>query len=274
MTGWKAPLELDGGLPRQVKATGSFWFVLLVITLSFLPVFYVFVSTGYGKVYKLEILKERGVTVHGAVANLRIQSSKNGPLYYVDYQYKPADMVYSEGSNITGDVFKTLHIGQTITVIYDPLDQTRSFPNAGDLERSLDAAKKTWHMLVVFMFPLFGTFFVGAELFAFWTFSKQKKLLSYGMAAQATITGERQVNRGRSGVFTEVTYQFQDDSGNTVEGKRSDLPRQKLRDKGGKALAQWTKAMDNPTVLYMPGKSSVNLLYPPTMVRLQNDNRY
>ncbi len=269
---WPVPEELDQPLPRRVVVDPVPRVMLIVGLSTFWLVVTLFLFVSFVQCHGMARLKATGVDTVGVIKTAEtIMASRGGERRYdVEYVFVPQTQTsrlrsYTGKAFPSAAAFSDMAVGNTVVVTYDPHS-----PSASQLRSELDT---TWAEpyakfleLAEFLMPLISIVSALAIGHARWSFLREEHLVRWGNVAPAVIVGERQVYMSKQH-RTRLTYQFQDDDGRIVTGKRSDLTSRKALNVGYGAAARPTVA-DNPVVLYDPANSSRNLLFPPVMMRL------
>ena len=268
---WPVPEELDQPLPRRI-VVDPMPRVMLILGLSiFWSIAAFFLLLTFLQCHGMARLKANGVDTVGVIkVTEAIMASRGGGRYEVEYVFAPKTQTspprsYTGKALLSPAAFYKMAVGDTVVVTYDPHS-----PSTSRLRSELDT---TWAEpysklleLAELLLPLISVASALAIGHARWAFLREEHLVRWGSVAPAVIVGERKILWKKQN-YTRLTYQFRDDDGRVVTGRRSDLPSRKSLDAGYGAPARSTAA-DYPVVLYDPTNSSRNLLFPPVMLRL------
>ena len=271
---WSMPAELDQAAPRRTQIKVAFRVAIIVgvaalWALAALAVLGVFLDC-----HAAERLGASGVDTVAVVIDARVsaQHRGGGQRYVVTYIFVPQTQTslsrsYTGDAGVSAAEFNALPVGQPVPVTYDP--HSPSFSRLkldldGRLAHPYDAVLHAVQLVLV----VFGALTVVPLGVARVAYVRERRLARWGSVASATIVGERQVSSGRQR-YTQVTYQFFDENGVLVTGRRSSLPSRRMLEAGYDQViySAWHAVFDNPTVIYDPANSSRNLLYPPVMVK-------
>jgi len=275
MCAWVLSKELNQPTPREVRSHWIFKFTLVFLNITFLGLALLVLLLTYDGAHKMEILKNRGVITEGVLVGTSVEHGKPPRIYYyADYRFKPqghtesAAYINEVREPISSDIYQRLRRnGQTVPVIYDPLNFARASLNFEDRVRTSDPFAYMRSVLEVVL-PMIFLLHATIMAFLLLPYKKEKNLIKWGVAVSAMIIDEKEYYVGRVGRQMAVTYQFMDAGGKTITGVRKNLPRKNdRREDFNKFLA---KAIDNPTVLYDPQNSENNMLYPPNFVVCSN----
>jgi len=254
MTSDLFPEALRQNTPRRVVMNFYcrglvFLFLLFFCTVSGLALY-----VGGKKDYKNYVLKKYGVDVVGIVAGFRVESSKNGPRYFIDYSFiYPTGLGKSVAEKMATeqiDLIKSdqLVVGTKIDIVYDSKDADISSVDVSGVRGSTDNFRYFKEMLLlVVIFPGIPGLVVAGWFFRrFWD---EKRILKYGDCAVASIVNQRQYYIKGDVKGNEVAYEFVDAAGRRVSGSR-------------KAFGSG-KVGQVQTVVYDPADSNRHVLYPP-----------
>jgi len=258
------PPELNQPFPRRVKTNKSFILTTVFIIVTFVGLGLYMLGIAYKISNDDAILKETGVAVEAQVTDLRTEYGKPPRVYYkVTYKFLPAPSSGNQSITQTSTKmtpksnFDLLRVGQSVPILYDPINPNRSNLNFNDVLHTSNP-----YGLMPMMLWMVGLM-VGAPLACIISlmlnsYYREKKLIQFGYAAPASILKtENVVGRSPS---VSVTYQFIDTCGNTVQGVQKNLPTEKQRETE-RFRKSWEDIMTAPVVLYDPQNSSKSMLY-------------
>lgn len=264
---WCPPSEIPRVTPRNIAAATTFKLVMasLLVVVSALTIY---VASDQVEVfYRWKILKYRGVDVYAEVTNTYQTTRKSFTTNHVEYIFspegEPSDKTFQGHGALSDREFYTVYNGGQIQIIYDPINPDRSLPNIGDVVRFRRAPS-----VVSLVLPAMIPFCMGAALVIYISvkYYREKRLLQWGGLAPATILSEEEYS-SRSGRWSRITYAFLDSKGNTIEGTRNFVP---VKGDERQSFADLRKQiLDNPTILFDPQDPLVNILYPPSVVKLK-----
>ena len=104
--------------------------------------------------HEFQALSQAGITTQGTVTDLSESSDADGTSYYVHYRFVANDHFYIESDSVSYDDYKTLELGQQVTIRYAANDPTVSHFGAQD--SPLTAIFLTLFSLVWNGFLVFG----------------------------------------------------------------------------------------------------------------------
>lgn len=97
-------------------------------------------------------------------------------------------------------------------------------------------------------------------IYNFLCYRRERAIIRWGTIAAATTTRGKEYFAGRGTHYIDITYEFKDEVGNTVSGKKAFPSRpEELLDS-----PRTLEDLDTPVVLYDPNNSKTHLLYPGT----------
>lgn len=239
---WQAPAELTAApTPRAVQLAGQaklalFFGVLFLAALGFVGV-YMYRSITQSQ-ERLAQLQRDGETTQGQVVS-KSSTSGRSKRYYVTYRFTMGDSVYQRRAAVSSSVYRQVQEGQQVRVIYLPLH-----PAYSRLEIE-NEPPPTWIVII----PC-AVFLLAAAAFVLPILS-QRKLLQYGQPAPAIVTRNSFVKGGRL-----IRYRFLDSANNEIDGQTT------MRRKEGPEPGSMV------TIIYDPGNSKRNSIYPMQFVRL------
>ena len=263
MSDWVVPAPLAQPAPRKVGMTGLWVGMMWLVGVLFsLPV--VMLGAGIlGEEYQLKTLETRGKDISGTVVALQPAVTgrgrgNHGPL--VDYLYEPKELAGKPDHIIHGErvatpsQYRILRTGGTVPLVYDP-----KRPEEAELASRVEAYRLGKDTSGVPRSPLFiAVIPVGFLSFLLWHHLRERQLLRWGKAAQASIIGEVEYNsRGR---WSKVLYTFEDERGSTVHGEKAGLAR--ANDPRPDFIEYRQRYLANPTAIYDPRNSARHMLYP------------
>jgi hypothetical protein len=257
MGGWTIPAELDQAVPRIVSRRSVFTVVVISQAVGFFIFAALIGGTAGTSFYKMQVLKEHGVSVAGTVTNLYTSNGGKGRTNYnVAYSYPLVPKsAYTASDQLDVQHFNQLHVGDAVPIAFDPAYPARSLLNFDNIVFARDNVHALMLPAALVSVMLLGTLVV--VLVFIRSYQRQKRLLQWGRFAAATIVSDTEYNAGKAGRKSAVVYTFTDESGCHVQGKRSGLPTKKSR-----AGDIYQEMFADPTVLYDPQDSSKNMLYP------------
>jgi hypothetical protein len=263
------PGEISQPCPRPTKPSTNFKIVVGFCVVIPLILYIIMGSIAYPISYKQDILKTRGVAVEGIVVNLRVEPGKHGPTYHVDYKFQAPQgpgieaQTYQNISYVASTDFSNLHFGETLPILYDPIDPRISSPNFRDSIHKTDPYQTArivmWIATSVNIVP--GVIL----LFYIILYYREKNIVVWGDIAPAKITDRIDDMSGKA-PSTTIIYEFTDSGGKIVQGVRKDLPSKQNINKSESSRKLMDRITTNPLVLYNPKNSVRNTLYPPKWV--------
>lgn len=134
-----------------------------------------------------------------------------------------------------------------------------SYPVLIVAEKSFHDAHFQFLCLIVLLAPLS---IIVCILFNLLKYLRERKLLAWGTIAEAETFEGPEFAAGRVGRFMNVSYEFKDADGNSVEGTK----RVPARSANWKSMEKTLQKLDHPVVLYEPRNSKINMLYPGSLV--------
>jgi len=262
MTVWTPPGPLTQPAPRRVKMKASMlayvapFFVIAGVTV--LPA----LLNAERETNDAKDLREHGVEAKATIDGLYTHRQRSRISYHAVYHFAdpahPGDAKYyiSGDDRIEQSLYDTLKANSSVGILYDSRD-----PEHSAIEAELDRQPALEFQVndIAFRLGLPALIFVGLAVYGFMKFLAEKRLLQRGQPVSATIIGETEV-QGRNGRTARVAYSFKDAGGQTIQGKRGGIPTSDA--KSEKSIAARACLLDNPTVLYDPGNSAKNMLYP------------
>ena len=268
---WPVPVELDQPLPRRVVVDPMSRVMLMLGLSTFWLMAAFLLLLTFLQCHGMAHLKATGTETAGVIRDTETMMTSHGERRYnVEYAFVPRTQTslsrsYTGKAFIPAAAFYNMAVGDTIMVTYDPHSPSTSRLRS-ELGTTWAEPYSKFVEMSEFLLPLISVVSALVISRARRAFLREEHLVRWGSVAPAVIVGERQIYRNKQRL-TRLTYQFRDDDGRVVTGKRSDLPSRKALDAGYGAAAQSTVA-DNPVVLYDPLDSSRNLLFPPAMMKL------
>ena len=251
------PQELTQPLPRSVMISVEIkLIVMMIVTMFTLIALWVLIS-GFSVAKKKADLQQKGIVTTAIIKQLYTSIYKRDTTFKADYSFvvngDPVIGRHQRGTSVVEPSdFATLRVGDRVGVTYLP---TR--PDIAELTLSMQTIwADPW---ISFKLACKIACVVTAVCLVIagggWGFVlRERRLVTWGAVASARIVGEKLVHN-RGGTSLTVTYEFRDQMGRLLKGTRAYVP-------AGKQL-------DNPTVLYDPGRPSRNLLYPPLWVKCE-----
>jgi hypothetical protein len=248
--------------------TGQKWMVAVIVMVPMFLMLIVLVAATFGSDRRMHALGERGTGTLATVTKLTVDPERHEHRVY--YTFQPKEFAGRPYSTIHGDdmdvpqEFYRLGIGGTVPIVYDPKDPDRSA-----LRWSVERARgrNPWPVVwivgaIIILLPcLTGGILCVPYLWA-------RHLLRWGKIAEATITGEAP-RPGSGGYVSVVSFQFQDDKGETVNGENAWVPSASTPYPETMALRR--KVLGNRTVIFSPRNSRWHVLYPSSFARLADD---
>ncbi len=248
-------------MPRRTGLPKAGAFILLAIAGAFFVVNLIIAAMFYTSAYKNAVLKDRGIVKTGTVTD-KYGKRGRGAGYYFNYSFeispdRAANSVKYYGSNRVGvDEFATFSVGSPVPVIYDPRDAWNSALNLNDQVHQRDPYSLA--NLVVAVSGLASVFILAAgTAYPLYRYGRDRRLLRYGTATAATITGKRTIWTGQRETTT-LAYEFTGATGERGFGECKGLPTQSWPG----TTHYLSSATLNPTVVYDPRDPRRNLLYP------------
>jgi hypothetical protein len=208
-------------------------------------------------------LKARGVDTVGVIDSLTPQYTKSGSVYYkASFHYaldQQSQTVYTGNTKIYQN--QRMQPGMTVPVVYDPQHPATADINFSDHIHTRDP----YATLRLALYPLGGIMLVLGLLtpgIFIYNYRREKSLLSEGIVAIATLTGETEYNAGKAGRLAKISFQFTDSSGQIIDGVRDGLPTAENAVKYKRNQIMRDAILNNPLAVYDPRDSSKNMLYP------------
>jgi hypothetical protein len=270
MENWTLPQVLNQPIPRRVTPSDDFKMIVILVSLFLVGGAALLTLLVFAATYKIGMLEKRGVGIEGLVIELRIdpnQGRTKGEFYDVDYQFEliPASAggksTYRATDRVRAEIAQQMRTGQRVPVLYDPLYPERSALNFDDRVHKHSSAKRIFSILGL-LAAMFGIPYSIIVTVLFLGYRREKRLLESGCATAATILSEKNTRFILRPVAT-VTYEFSDALGVAIQGARKNLPR-KATERNENFREFRARIFNNPTVLYDPHDSRLNMLYPPS----------
>jgi hypothetical protein len=223
----------------------------------------------FGEEHELKMLANRGADISGTIVRLQPPvtdrgRNNHGPL--VDYNYEPAelagkpDYIIRDERGVASSEYEVLRTGRSISLVYDP-----KRPDQSQLKGRVEAYRlgKDWgapprSLLLVAVIPF------GLVCLMLWQYLRERRLLRWGRVTKATIIGE--VEYENHGKWSRVLYSFENESGETVRGKKGGLARSD--DPRPNFIQHRERCLANPIVFYNTRNSAQNMLYPGSAAKL------
>lgn len=270
MNHWTAPPELTASTPRKVRLSGAYQsLITLVVIVVMLPALAVIADSGFA-LYTKASLRARGVITDGTVVNLYVTRHKARDQYHLKYRYELLDNPAHESrpfdkyAFVSSDEYRSMTVGDKVRVIYDPLDPDRAIPNIGKSGANMPLLRPSLLLTLVGL-ALLVVLVASSVTLALLQYIRERRLLRWGRAAPATILDQRR-RYGQMPRWPAVSFEFMDDVGRTIGGTQTYIPRRwdlRLR-----FVKYRPSIFSNPTVLFDPGASDHNLLYPTILAEL------
>lgn len=225
----------------------------------------VILSVAGPDILKYRRLAEAGVEGWAALSEVRHSTTRHGnPIHYLSYTYTIDGRSYAGEDQLLYEDGADLLPHRQLPILYDP-----AFPNRSVVERGPTIESRYKKSLLLpgllggtTLVPLLVAFFViSARYF------KERRLLKWGLAVRATITGEERCGSSRDGESITLHFQFVDATGTTYRGERKGVPPFEKADALQRALRQ--RLLTDPVVLYHPKHPELNALYPLDWVELR-----
>lgn len=258
MSAWTLPDGLNQPLPRRVATKRSLWWALLLMFGFALAISLFCAWILHSLIRQDYAFRAIAVRATGTIVGLHTAPYRNGLIYSVDYRYQfPADNgappspIYSGSGETIESIYSQLTVGQRVPIAYDPDRPSVSRLNFNDVVYRDGMPPIT--VALISSGPLLLAPPTGLILILIYL--RERWLLRWGKAAEATIIRQYQYSLGRAGQRTAIVYSFIDDYGQTVEGVRKGLAANLDPEK-------YREIFDNPTVLFDPRQGVRNKLYP------------
>lgn len=267
MRDWVIPAPLSQPVPREVKMTGRTLTAILVF--GFILCALIVMSVLLGRPDRtLTMLEARGVEISGTVTALQyFPGTRRGSAASIDYIYQPKelagrpDRIVHVNSPISMESYRTLRVGGTVPLIYDPLNPRRAeLKSVAEYHRNYKGPP--WWVVVLLILTIPIGCIVGILAYLLWAYIREKNLLRSGKTARATILQQyEETYRGNS--TSKVTYTFQDDRGATWMGLAT------ISLGGADDPRPNPDLIEVPTAVYDPRNSANNMLYPGSAAELR-----
>jgi hypothetical protein len=261
------PQKLSTAVPRRVEPRGIvFAYVALGVVLAvIMPIFLTFDAYQQSKMDAA--LAARGLTTAGSFdAFLQTRATKNGQRFdKIRYNFSAG----SDGSPVVGEAwvtdafYATLRSQPQIDVVYDSAHPEVSRPVYAGMELTRVMELKTMVLWSVAADAAALIFIVALPIRRA---LRDLWLLRWGLAAPARIAS-KSVGTGRSGNYLALNYEFVDESGQKILGRR--VIWGNITANGRTNDPRIRAALENPTVLYDRNDSRRNLLYPSTVADIR-----
>jgi len=237
MAPWLPPPELIQALPRATRVNRIVGSLFLGAASGFLVIGILILFMESLISHNFARLQAYGLETNGMVITIKDVSdhSRKDKSYAVSYIFtvenQPEQHHYNGSMYINAEQYAYTKIGQTIPVTYDP-----QHPENSAITSTLNTSWiYPYHKLMLsaeLIIPIFGGISTLILAWFYIIYCRQKRLLQWGSIAAAVILDEKEIGNGRS-PRTQVTYNFLDKDGQTITGKRDDLPsRKQLGSKG------------------------------------------
>jgi len=213
---------------------------------------------------KYRHLADRGVEGEAIITQLYDRSSRSGRrTRYASYHYTIDGRTYAADDRLPYEKGEDLKADARLRILYDPAEPGHSIVNRGvavgdRYQQSLEHLE--WAGGITGPFFLFGIVVIAFQ------YLKQRNLLKWGIATQATIVAEERC-QNRNGESITLHYEFTDTTGTVYRGEKEGIPLPETAETIGRAKRQ--RMMTDPIALYHPRYPGVNALYPLDWVELR-----
>lgn len=259
------PQNLSQPIPRQVEIKGIV-FASVALGLILAVALPRFLNYDSYRQFKMDAaLASRGVTTTGTLESL-VQTPKfrnSHTLERIRYDFRAGSDPFVGVAWVTEAFYSSLSAKPEIEVRYDPANPEISKPVYPGMEAARSPELKATIVWSAFADLGLLILLVGVPIRIA---RRDWRLLRSGVATRAKIVSEA-AGTGRGGDYLALSYEFVDEAGRTVRGRR--VLWGELKPGGGPSDPKIRAALRNPTVIYDRDDSDVHLLYPSSLVEIR-----
>jgi hypothetical protein len=136
MSGWTKSAKFAQSTPRRTRGNKTFRFLLIFPAAIYLTIMvFSVVPTSYPLLHKMEILKARGISTEATILYLHEICGRKRCRFDAGYEFRtpPGNgFLYKTIQEINVYDYLALRIGETVPIVYDPTDLSRSALNFED----------------------------------------------------------------------------------------------------------------------------------------------
>jgi len=250
--------------------TGGWLTAFLLSVFVFSVLFFMFCQALVAPAHKARMFETRGIDISGIVVGRHQSFIDEKGVYeapFLDYTYAPKELagepnpVVRVKRSVSEKDYLAFRVGAAVPLVYDPAHPDQAiFKSTVEAHRGhKDPLRGEIVLLLVTMFP--GGVAAILSVYLLWKHLRERSLLKWGKAAEATVVVESEyVYKGDS--RATISYTFRDDGG----ARRTGRTTISLGPAGDPR--PFPDLIELPTAVYDPRNSARNVLYPGFAARL------